>query len=100
MKNKKFWYTLIIMYITVIAVLTILDLINLLDVNEILTILLIIIILIKFISVIPMGTHSATNMNAREMSAKDHDKNKLMRWKSFLVLLIPICIALLVLTKW
>lgn len=71
------------MYITVIAVLTILDLINLLDVNMILTILLVIVIIIKFISVIPMGTYSATNMNAREINAKNHEKNQLMGWKSF-----------------
>lgn len=88
------------MYITVIAVLTILDLINLLDVNMILTILLVIVIIIKFISVIPMGTYSATNTNAREINAMDHEKNQLMGWKSFLILLIPICIALFVLTKW
>lgn len=99
MNEKRFWYTLTIIYLTIITVLTVLDLIDVLDAIYLLRGCLILVIVFKFLSILPMGSHTNTYRKANDDAIKDYQKNTLLKWKTFFVIIIPLCIALFILNS-
>lgn len=97
MKDKKVNIAIII-YIGVIAFLTILNKLNICKVETFMYILLFLIVAFKFFTAVPMGEQNYANLYAKMVTSDDYDQRNSLSWKMFFILIIPLCIAILILT--
>lgn len=97
MKNKKVYIAMLI-YIGIIAYFTILDKMDIYKVENYLYIALFLISAFKFFTAVPMGDESYGNLYAKMTTSNHSDQRNLLTWKMYFVLIIPLCIAILVLT--